>query len=536
MAISSLSAGISGLKASQTTLNVIGDNLANLNTPGFKGSRVTFADALSQTISSAQAPSSGLGGRNAVQLGTGTKVASVNADFTQGSITPTGRPFDLAIQGEGFFTLTDGSQEFFSRVGSFSLDKNNDLVDSNTGLKVRDTNSQPININVNKVKKGEQTRNLDVVGNLDSTFKSGAKNQVVTSDSAFQTGGAAATAATTLNALDNNTTDYVAGDTIVVVGNESDGNNVSATFTYGSGSGQDGTTLGDLLTFISKNYGTATATLDGSGNMLLTSDAPGKSELSLSLADGTSNTGATTYSSYSITTEGSGDVYVTSVPVFDTQGASHTVVLTYEKTGSNTWDVTPTMKAEDGAVNDAITAINFNADGSFGSVTGSSNFTITYPDSSTQTVELKFGVSNTFNGITQFGSNSSAVATKNDGFPPGNFSSTTVNADGKIISLFTNGKTEESSRIQIATFSNASGLTKGGNNMFSQSVASGDPVLGGALSGRAGSIVNSALEGSNVDIADEFTNLIIAQRAFQANARTITTTDEVMQELVSIVR
>ena len=674
MSTSSLVAGISGLKTSQVALNVIGDNLANLNTSGFKASRVNFANELSQTIRSAQSPSGGVGGRNPIQIGTGTTVSSIDKDFSQGNMSPTGRPTDLAIQGDGFFMLTNSFQDFFTRVGSFNLDKNNDLVDSGTGLKVKGTSGTGINVPVNSTVAGKATTKSSLAGNLNSEFTTAAVNKVMTSspytvvgtgttrvltgsidptastsvtgvgtafttelavgdkinvngeirkvatitsdtaltvDAAFTdtaadaaltagtgvlTGSIDPAASTTvtgvgtafttelavgdqitvsgetrtisaiasdtsltvsaafsnnandtsvmtdsiavapLNDLSANTTDYVAGDKINVVGSEHDGTTVSTDFVYGTASGQDGTTVGDLAKFITANYGTATATVDSSGNLLLTADAPGQSELIINLADATTNTGASTFNSFTTNTTGAGDVYVSSIPVFDTQGTSHLVALHFEKTGSNTWDVTPTMKSSEGSVSDALTSIKFNANGSYSSTTGTSSITITYPDASTQTVNLDFGTPNTFSGLTQFGGTGSAAAISQDGYEEGFFSSTSTNQDGTVVALFTNGKTKNVGQLQLVTFSNPAGLSSTGNNLLSPSLASGSAVLKTAQSGRVGSILSGVLESSNVDIAEEFTKLIVSQRAFQANSRTITTTDEVLQELVNIVR
>ncbi len=536
MSTSSLVAGISGLKTSQVSLNVIGDNLANLNTSGFKSSRVSFANELSQNIRSALAPSGGLGGRNPIQVGTGTRVSSIDKDFTQGNMTPTGRPLDLAIEGDGFFMLTDSKQNYFTRVGTFNLDKNNDLVDSGSGLKVKGTSGNAINVPVNSTVAGKATTTTTISGNLDSEFVSGAVNQVTTTASPFLESSSAATSATTLNNLDWNTTNYVSGDVINIVGTEHDGQTVSTSFTYGSSTGQDGTTLGDLTTFITAEFGSGTASIDGSGNVLLTADQAGSSELVINISDATGNTGVTTYPSFATSTAGTGDVYVTSIPIYDTQGSSHLISLSFEKTASNTWDVTPSMAAADGSVVDAITAISFNANGSFASSTGTSTVTVTYPDASTQTVTLDFGTPNTFNGLTQFGGTGSAAAISQDGYEEGFFSSTSTNPDGTVVALFTNGITKNVGQLQLVTFSNPAGLTTNGGNLLSPSLASGSAVLKTAQSGRVGSILSGVLESSNVDIAEEFTKLIISQRAFQANSRTITTTDEVLQELVNIVR
>ncbi|MBS1258681.1 MAG: hypothetical protein MAG551_01743 [Candidatus Scalindua arabica] len=675
MGSSSLFSGISGLKSSQTSLNVIGDNLANLNTSGFKASRVSFANELTSTLRPALAPTGGIGGINPLQIGSGTRVSSIDRDFAQGNLTPTGRPLDLAIQGDGFFILTDGFEDSFTRVGAFNVDKNNDLVDSGTGLKVKSVSGNAINIPVNQTLAGKATATTDIKGNLNSEFTANPVNQVITTSTAYSVTGTGTTrtltgsidptastsvtgvgtafttelavgdrinvngeirkvatitndttltvetaftdtgndtaltagvgvltgsinpaASTTvtgvgtafttelavgdqitvsgetrtisaiasntsltvsaafsdnandtsvmtdsmavvlLNDLSVNTADYVAGDKISVVGTEHDGTDVTKSFVYGTGTGQDGTTLGDLRDFVTANYGTAAASIDSSGNIVLTADPPGASNLTLTFSDAAGNTGATTFNNFATTTTGSGDVYSTTIPIFDTKGSSFLVSLHFEKTASNTWDVTPTMKASDGSVTDALTAITFNTNGSFASTTGTSAITVTYKDGTTQTVSLDFGVANAFAGLTQFGGTASAAATDQDGNGEGFFSSTTVNSDGKVVALFTNGKTQDIGQLQLATFSNPAGLTSEGNNAFKPTLASGAATLKTAGSGRTGSIVSGVLEASNVDIAEEFTKLIVAQRAFQANARTITTTDEVLQELVNIVR
>ncbi len=536
MAVSSLASGISGLKTSQTALNVIGDNLANLNTAGFKSSRVHFSDELSQILRAAQAPiSGGVGGKNPLQIGTGTRVASIDVNYAQGGLDPTGRPFDLAIQGDGFFIVTDGTTNYYTRVGAFNLDENNDLVDSATGFKVRGV-STTINLPVNTVVPANATTLVNLAGNLDSATTTGAVNQVVSTapNTYMISPTTAAVSATALNSLTVNTTNYVVGDTINVTGDETNGTDESATFT--NGAANDGTTLGDLMNFVSTSFGSATASIS-SGNIVLTGDAPGSSKLSVSLADGT-GAGNTTWSSFAIATPGSGSTYVTTVPVFDAQGKSYPVTLTFSMASTNTWDVAATMKPADGSVASlGVTAINFNNDGSFASITGTTALTIALPGTAgNQVVNFDFGLANAFNGLTQLSASSSAAAITQDGFGAGFYLSSSVNADGTIEALFTNGQTQILDQLQLATFANPAGLTKEGRNMVLPSAASGQAVLRVAGSGSAGSITSGSLESSNVDIAEEFTKLIISQRAFQANARTITTADEVLQELVNIVR
>jgi len=305
---------------------------------------------------------------------------------------------------------------------------------------------------------------------------------------------------------------------------------------YGGGAGQDGTTLGDLRDFINANYGSAVTSIDANGNLVLSSQPPGPSDLTLTIADATGNTGSSNFGNFNINTSGTGDVYATTIPIFDIQGSSYLVNLYFEKTAENTWDLTPTMNPGDGSVTDSVTAINFNKNGSFSTVTGSAAITITYPDATTQAINLDFGLPTAFNGLTQFGGTPSAAGVEQDGHEEGLFSNTSINSDGNVFASFTNGQSKNVGQLQLAIFSNPSGLTALGNNLLGTTIASGDAILKTAQPGKVGSIKNGVLESSNVDIAEEFTKLIVAQRSFQANARTITTTDEVLQELVSIVR
>ena len=531
MGATALAAGISGLKASQTALNVIGDNLANLNTAGFKSSRITFADAFSQTLEPAQAASSSLGSVNSIQIGSGTSVASIDMDFSQGTITSTGNPFDLAIQGDGFFVVSDGEEDFYTRVGAFSLDENNDLVDSATGLKVQGTFGD-INIDTEEKMEATATSSVTIQGNLDSDNAIGATSEVLTSASVYTaSGGATATAGTALSGLSGATAFSVAaGDTIEITGTEADGSSVSTTFTFGAAN--DGTTLGDLRDFISASFGTGTATIDGSGNIVMTADMAGDTSLALSIDNGTGNTGSISWASFA-SVDGTGDTYTTTVSIFDEKGASIPVTLTFSKTGDDVWDLIATTDASIGSVTTNITALNFTSSGGYDSATtgdGNAASVTILTSAGTQTITLDFGSG--FDGVSQVSGSSTVASTDQNGNAAGFYVSTSIGEDGSFTTLFTNGLTKvQSYSIIVVTFANEAGLSKAGDNLYTASASSGEAVASGG-----GNIVAGALEDSNVDIAVEFTNMIIHQRAFQANARTITVADEVLQELVNIVR
>ncbi|MEY2742704.1 MAG: hypothetical protein RIS21_1072, partial [Planctomycetota bacterium] len=161
-----LLAGLTGLRANQNYLDVIGNNLANSNTTGYKASRVTFSDILSQSIRPATAPTNNLGGTNPVQLGRGAGIATVDQNFTQGTLLQTGRTLDLAIQGNGFFVLQGGGDQYYTRVGAFGLDSQEYLVDLRSGLKVQSTSGSPVQIRLNSVVPPDPTTQIDFRGNL----------------------------------------------------------------------------------------------------------------------------------------------------------------------------------------------------------------------------------------------------------------------------------------------------------------------------------------------------------------------------------
>lgn len=521
-----LYSGVSGIRAHQNMLDIIGNNLANINTYGYKSSRLLFSDLLSQTMAI------GSNG-NPMQVGKGVKFASITSNFSQGTLESTNNVFDLAIQGDGFFVVNGGGKDFFTRVGAFATDVNNYLIDSTTGYKVLDANGKEINIPYDSTVSGKATSKAYITGNLDASASSSTAEVMIMS-SALTASSTAATASTTLNSLDSNTTDYIDGDTILIKGTKSDGTPVSVTFTYGATN--DGTTVGDILTVINTAFsGDATASLDSSGKIILKADTAGKDKLSLTFADGGSNTGKTTWTDHTF----HGSTYTTSVDIFDSQGTRHAVTLRFTKQMDNKWELTAFMDSSEGtfASNDnKITGIIFNDDGTF-STSGDTTLQFKFNGiSSTQSVIFDLGTSGKNNGLTQNGGESTAAVTRQDGYEYGTFDSVSINSDGTIKALYTNGITQTIAALKLALFNNLNGLNKVGDNLYEQTSASGEPVYVNANSGRAGSISSGYLEGSNVDMAIELTSLITAQRGFQLNTKVITTADEILAEIVNLKR
>ena len=642
---SSLYSALSSLQAHQSWIDLIGNNLANSNTPGFKGSSAIFSDQFAQTLNYASAPSAGRGGRNPTQIGMGVRFAATARNFSQGALTTTGRVFDLALQGNGFFAVRNGLQNLYTRAGSFGLDANHFLVDQRSGSQVISPSGNPIQIDTDSLLSPSATTTAQMSGNLPKVV-TGPLPEVLTSSTAYANGSpasltssnagpytiptgetwtmkitvngsapqtvsltsttgsvtaqdvvdqintldgvtatvngsggvsitsngvgdditlkvtsgsagrdlaellgvstslvtgsqSAATSSTLLNDIPGNTTDYVDGDTITVTGVDTDGTAINATFTYGSSN--DGTKLQDLVNFVDTKFTGATISLDSSGKLVAKADTAGVANLQLSMLDGSAATGTTDWTRYamSVTTEGTGpDVVSTAMEVFDPAGVSHTLTLSYERQADGSWNINPSLDSTDGSViSGPITGLRFADDGSPTALAGvDSTITMSFVgQSSPQSINLNLGTDGVFTGLTQFGAAGEVLVSQQDGYGVGQLASMSVNTDGTVMGLYTNGQQKSLGAIGIATFTNAEGLTQSGDNLYAESTNSGAAQVSAGGVGRAGSVVGGALENSNIDTAEQFVNLIEAQRGFQANSRVITVENELMRDLTQIV-
>lgn len=526
-----LNSGVSGIRLHQSMLDVIGNNLANVNTYGYKSSRLLFADLLSQTLSNGK-------GGNPMQVGKGVTTGSITSNFSQGTLETTNRPFDFALQGEGFFVLNGGSRDYFTRVGAFTVDSSNNLVDSNTGYKVMDTSGKSIEIPYGSTVMGKGTARVGLSGNLDAeAFSETSEVLLMRSSLTINDGADVADENTDLSDLDSCTTAYDAGppaDTILITGTLSDGTPVSATFTYGT----DGTTVGDIRDFLNTSVfggatGDATVTIDDNGKLKVKSNTSGQDELTLTLQDGGSNTGETVWTDHKL----GGAVHTTSTDFFDANGSRHTVTFRFTKEGDNVWDMTASMDKGDGTISgNPISGIRFNENGTFStSDTGVLDFTFSGKTEAT-TIVFTLSASEQSGGLTQNGGVATAAISSQDGYPYGTFDTVSVDSKGTLKALYTNGITQDITTLKIALFNNLNGLAKAGDNLLIQTTASGDATYTTGGSGRAGTVASGFLEGSNVDMATELTALITAQRGFQLNTKVITTADEILAEAVNLKR
>ena len=552
----SLLTGISGLRGHQKMLEVVGNNLANLNTTAYKTSRTLFSDLMYEVQRGTSSSSSGLlGSVNSVQIGTGSRLSQVDLNFAQGNLESTGNDMDLAMDGGGFFVASSGERTYFTRAGAFSLDESGYLSDPSTGYLVRrfgptgepngdlpafqtpgdDRVYVPKGVSI----PGQVSTEMQIKGNLSSTSTGPVAQEVMTS-TPLLAAGLPATATTLLSDLDSNTVNYVAGDKILISGRRSDGSNPTVTELLLTPT----STVGDLIAALNSSFAGSTISLDGLGNVVGTANATGPSFLSMSFSDGPTNTGRSDFEDHEMILTRTGknaDTVFQSVEVFDESGAGHTIGLTMTKQADQSWTLIASVSPTEGTILDSLVeGISFQPDGSFAQVTGSgvgdSNITVQFRGQpASQTLNLRFGTPAQFDGLTALGQASRLQLTP-DGFPPGELAEVQIDTDGKVFGLASNGLKIPLAQLAIASFRNPDGLVAIGNNYFTSSLASGNPDIGTALSGSRGALRSGQLEGSNVDLALEFTRLIIAQRGFSANARTITVTDEILQELTSIIR
>jgi len=658
MVSTALFTGLSGLRVHQTYIDVIGNNLANVSTPGFRGSRATFSDVLSFTVRAGSGPSGNFGGVNPMQIGHGAIMATVDTDLNQGTFQDTGRSMDVALQGRGFFTLTNGVQNFYSRVGSFGIDSDRTLVDLSSGMRVINSSGSNITVPYSDTLPAQASTSISFQGNLPAEV-GGPLEEIVSSANSFLAGTAATKIATgtagtgtqfdlsayagqsalvsingqaqstvtfptgtfaagpvnasvvasvfTLAGLDvtandttgtitfntvklgenatlkfddgpqasgllsamgldatlvsgtqstaTGTTDlaqlttrnaaYTAGDGITLSGTNPDSTLFSNTFIYGTGPGQHGTTLADLVSFLNTqtiDNNQASVELTGDGNIRMIATNKEEAQMSLRISDAQANTGTNTWPDFQVDQEGTGpDTAVTSIDVIDSQGRTHPVTMTFTRSANDptSWDLAASIDSSEGTINQgSIGQIRFNNNGSFSVIAGGSNtLQFTWNGISTaQTVAVDLGTSGQFNGIAMLGNATTVAAIDQDGYTSGTLLSPGFNNRGELIGYYSNGQSQVLDTLRLTMFSNEGGLLRVGETMFVESPNSGDAIATTANSAGAGTVRAGQLENSNVDIAREFVNLIEAQRGFQANSRVITTTDEILAELMNIVR
>jgi flagellar hook protein FlgE len=504
MAFDSLFIGVSGLTAYQSQIDVISNNIANVGTVGYKGQDVTFQDLLYQNTGFASAPTQTLGGINAQQVGDGVKIGAVDTDFTQGGLQTTGINTNLAINGNGFFTLNniDGSgSPSYTRDGDFSLNENGFLYDPTSGKAVL---GYPVQSN-GTISQVAPPQPIQVPFGLKSI--------------AVGTGFGAKSGPSTDKVYD-----------VSLGGNLNQTDYITAVSSAGAN-----ITLTTITTTVYDSLGGAhevqiqyqpdpPTTLGGTGVQL------GTSAMVLNPA-GALVTAATEFQYTVVSTDGS------------TDGASTNLGTGYIFFDSNGQFIN-TSSTPAGAAGAPPLAASMHVDGQPPSaVAGGDLFTVTKWNSvvgANNSTQVGTGTASPadigldFSNMTSLATAATANTVSQNGFASGILSNITVGEDGTITGAFTNGQNTTLGRLALASFANEDGLTRDGGNQFTASANSGLAQYGFANNGQLGSIDAGALEQSNVSIASEFTKMILAQRSFEANAKSITTADQNLQTVIQL--
>lgn len=651
----SLFTGVTGVKAHQIKLDVTGNNIANVNTPGFKKSSAVFQDLLSQTSRGAMAPDGNRGGVNAMQIGLGVSVAGVETIHSQGPVVYTGNRNDMAIQGEGYYVVTNGTKNLYTRAGNFTMDGNGNLVMSGTGYNLQgysmspdpsdprnfimDGDLSPVNIPMGQKLEAKKTElvgyrcNLD--GRVDEYLPMGMSSgdrtiyaslggksvSVAVSEGvapspsflSFDFDGGSVPLAFQMDGIDSIngrpklslTTNTFTLDGVDYTAEYDSSSGLMTVFTdYGGANQAEAwkTNLFDMMDYqyvdVKDTSVTPTVTyptlmefnddpLTGERQMVAWYDNSGvmtRSVLQLGGADAnipinsdgtfalptsvpvaaadkyTMTIGGVTLDvlassdGKSIRFEDSGiqvgsvsqrtsSVHQAKSTIYDSQGNEHTLETSWEKMDDNRWRWRVWTAGEDISISPDTGIIEFGSDGKIkdASVTKidlSISFGALGADNQDVVLDFSgesFGL-DTIDGITQYGSGFTTKPYYQDGYGMGVLNDFSVGKDGTIVGIYDNGQSKPLCRLALAMFTNPQGLVKVGDTCFDKSVNSGSPRISTAMNDGAGSIAGASQEMSNVDLTEEFTQLMIGQRGFQASARIITTSDSVLEELLNMKR
>ena len=629
--IRSLSTAVTGLGSHQQKMDVVGNNIANVNTTAFNASHARFEDLVSQTIEAGTAPMDDRGGINPSQIGLGTRIGATVDDHSQGAIESTGRETDLAIEGQGFFNVHDGQQTFYTRDGSFDRDANGELVNNN-GLKLMGwmgdedeinvtDELEPLHIPIGEEMVARDTRNLGFAGNLNANavpedeiwqnvvvdeddnvllearaidedlefnieheasphFNDGVDDGEVNNlwwegyeefeltieiedndNVVIDDFDAAADVAEIIDQIESAIADDEDGlgvdeEEITITGSGTeaspfsitiedhdiddvsidddnadekaywvvaDGNEVNLKIR--DGADLDDIDLSDLNNALEEHGVMLRYDEDGDDNTAEIFDDDDYSyNLELSLPDPGDSTSRTEYR------------------LFDSLGRRYDVEITYTYQGSNRWDYEVSMKngpdEEDLEIDGGETGtLIFDNRGRLDEDASNTPSLIYNPvDGDADEMEVDMD----FSSITQLSEDradeTEVIVRESDGYPTGELVSFDIERTGRIMGAYTNGMQETLGYVAMSSFPNPEGLEKEGGNLYQVTANSGDPRTGFAGQEGRGDMLSASLEMSNADLSEEFTELVTTSRGFQANTRVITTSDEVLTEVINMKR
>ena len=587
--------GLSGLAVNARRLDIIGNNIANVNTIAYKSNRMILAPSFSRNFSLGSAPSAQTGGTNPGQIGLGAVTAGTQRNFNGGSISATGVPTDVAIEGDGFFIVDFSGEQLYTRAGAFQLNSRNDLV-TVSGALVQGFSVDPqfnliegaltdINIPLGTLTLAESTRNVDFNGNLNASG-------VISSGGSFETSRAFFTDPTLLipmtggmDLTDGLTSLYIddgaggsflafaggADATVTISGVEKGGKDLgTATFAFTDVPAiiatvdDSGTTMDDFLDFLDEYLGLdrpvpepvgmpdiwlGAKTEIVAGQVEITGNEGTVQDLNLETADfvvtypGGAPPGAISQS-FIMTKVGSadGESVRTSFVVFDSLGTPLTVDISFVLQSTATSQGSTWLWAAESSDTDALDrflgkgVVEFDANGRF-VVASNQSFSITRGNGAVDPLTINMNFDNGTDAVSALSATvSNLAAVFQDGSDIGILSQFSIGDDGVISGSFTNGLTRTIGKIALAKFSNNAGLVDAGNNLFQVGPNSGTALITSPLEFGTGRLVGAALELSNVDLSQEFIDMILTSTGYTASARVISVTDELIDQLLLLGR
>ena len=542
--LNSLFAGVSGMRNLQSMMDVIGNNIANVDTIGFKGSRVTFSDTFNQFIQAGTNPTATTGGTNSFQIGLGSKINSIDKNWNQGTFEQTGNTTDLALQGPGLFILKSNGQNFYTRAGSFIFDAEGKLVNPQNGAVVQGkvavdgvipsgNTIQDIKIDKNLKIPAIKTSDTTWGGNLQSSSTNTQTQNIVQSGTIIPAASYPTDTTKDCTIYDKNGNPL----TLTVKYSETAANTYNIDYKISSGS----TILRDFTPASPLATGVTINSTNGPGSYTIPALTTTSGGLSIDTGDISLDatavrTGSDNTLSYIVDDNRTPTIVNGSVSVYDSLGNPHTLSVQFTKTDLNTWRWNAAIPATDGTLSNNTGTITFDANGQIQTMSPNPAILSYAPSggAESQTIQLDFGSGTS--GITQNSLSSQVSALTQNGSASASLSNINIDQYGNIEGIFSNGQSQDLAQVMVATFANNNGLVSVGDNMYTVAANSGDPIVGDPGESTATTMQSGALEQSNVDLAKEFTNMIVAQRGFEANAHVITTSDTLLQDITNLIR
>jgi flagellar hook protein FlgE len=551
--------GVGGLHADQPLPGVVGKNGVEGNTTASGSGRRLFSELLSEKIEKASQQTANIGSTHPKEVEV-VEIARTTPNVPHGNFINTGNPLDLAIEGQGYFVLSDGRQNIYTRSGAFAVNANSDLVDPVTGYKIQRIGSEGesdgfqvpgdgnVHVPYRTVMSANGTSKIKVSGNLssDARIAGGPQTQVIASNVTYTTNsGTTATTVTEISRLDQFSGgsdidgQLEAGEsgTIGISGYNPDGTALSEgpAFTV-----NPTTTLGDFIDHLNTNVlsGATASLIDGKIQITDNTGGYSRTDITLSYSGG----GSLVMPGYfEILSAGGEEVKNASITIYDSHGGKHVLTSAFVRTNKpNTWDMVLGSVTGDvseiAVANRRIENIHFDAiDGTYSGLDGSNlpQFVVTFAHDSTnpQAIEVQMGTAGKLDGLTQFRGSSTAAVREQDGYEAGRLSTVSVNGEGMVVGGFSNGIRKNIAALQIALFQKPSEPESIESGYFVSSAGSGEAMAVRAMSNGSGTIRSGVLEKSNEVMVTEFADMVQNQNGFRANERVFNVAGEILSEL-----